>query len=215
MFLYTDFNFKINKNQILHEISSYKDIFNIKKAQSLYNLLLPILYENIHPAGIFNIEKSTLFPIIEKYEYAIPCAITIGKSIDKKISYYFSLKKLEYGIILNSMANSYLFNISSQLFDKIYLKSLDLNIGLSKRLSPGDLEVPLGYGKIILEDLNISSTLNIEINENYMLNPIYSMVYIYGADKKITLNKRDHNCNECKIKGHCTMEKGLDLNEFR
>lgn len=203
----TDFIFKLDKLQVINSLSTYDQLVDKSELSRLYNSLLPVLYDTVHPSGIFNVEKSAFFPAMGRYEYAVPCIITLGKSIGRKIDEYFSLRKLPQGIMLNAMSNSYLFDISSQLFEKIYIEASKLNLGLSPRLSPGSCELPMEYQKSILEILNNSRILDMTITENYMLNPIHSMTYIYGADKKISSNKIDHNCSKCQNRKSCIMRK--------
>ncbi|WP_446898799.1 5-methyltetrahydrofolate--homocysteine methyltransferase [Clostridium sp. LBM24168] len=205
----TDFIFKLNKSQTINSLLAYDQLVDKNELPGLYDSLLPTLYDVVHPYGIFNIEKITVFPAADKYEYIIPCIITIGETIDEKINKYFYLKKLSEGIMLNSMANSYLFEISYQLFEKIYMETSRLHIGLSSRLTPGVHKLPMEYQKFILESLNNSKNPNIAITENYMLKPLHSMAYLYGADKKIPLNKNDHDCSKCPSRKSCIMRKDL------
>ncbi|MCH3964644.1 MAG: 5-methyltetrahydrofolate--homocysteine methyltransferase [Clostridium sp.] len=209
MTVITDFTFKLNKLQTINSLLGFENFMDKNELSILYDSLLPVLYDTVHPYGIFNIEKSTAFPCMDKYTYAIPCIITLGAHIGEKIDDYFSLKKLSEGIMLNSMANSYLFEISSQLFEKIYMKTFMIHIGLSPRLSPGGCELPVEYGKFILENLKSFRIFDITVNENYMLNPLHSMAYMYGADEMIPLNKNDHDCGSCPSRKSCTMRKDL------
>lgn len=207
--IFTDFKFKLDKEQVTNTLKNYSYILNIKKIMPIYNSLLPILYEYVKPLGVFNIEKNIDLHNMYKYEYIIPCIVSIGSDIDKKTNYYFSQKKIEEGLVLNTMATSYLFNVASQLFRCIYVKTSNANLGLSCRISPGDNYLPIKYQKYILYKLNKNNTFKININKNYVISPAHSMAYIYMADKKIPINKKDHNCSECHGRNTCSMRKDL------
>lgn len=204
-----NFKFKLNKKQVVNILKSYGDILDINEIIPLYNLLLPVLYEYTKPTGIFNIEKNIGLYNIYKYEYIIPCIITIGDAIDKKVDDYFSEKLFQKGLVLNAMASSYLLDISSQLFSQIYIKTSKMNLGLSCRISPGDNKFPLKYQQYILDKLNNNKVLKLNINKNYVISPPHSMTYIYMADKKVPINKKDHNCSECHRRDTCSMRKDL------
>ena len=84
-----------------------------------------------------------------------------------------------------------------------------MNLGLTTRISPGNKDFPLKYQKCIIDILKRADSLDIEAEDSYMLSPIYSMAYVYGADGKIALNKLDHSCDSCPKKDSCTIKKGL------
>lgn len=204
-----NFKFKLNRNQIIKTLQNYDEVLNYSEITSLYDSLLPVLYETAQPIAIFDICNNELLMDMDKYEYIIPCIITSGTILDKKIEKYFSDNKTKEGLVLDAMSTYYLFEISSQLFNHIYESVSRLKLGLSCRISPGDDKLPLRYQKNILDRLNSNNILDLDITENYMLTSMHSMTYIYGADKNIKLNKIDHNCANCGNKDFCIMRKDL------
>lgn len=204
-----NFKFKLNRNQIIKSLRSYGEILDENELTLFYNSMLPILYQLVQPVAIFDICANEISIYNDKYQYIVPCIITAGTDVDKKIGNYFSDNRPKEGLVLDAMCTSYLFEISSQLFNHIYENTTKMNLGLSCRISPGDDKLPLKYQKNILDRLNIDNILDLNITENYMLTSMHSMTYIYGADKNIKLNKFDHNCVNCKNKEFCTMRKDL------
>lgn len=191
-----DFDFKLNKDQVIQTLKSYGSIIKNEEMEGLYEKLLPILYENIEPTGIFEIQKredNFDFEAVKSYEYIVYCIITMGDSCTSKINEFFSYGNMKEGMMLDAMASSYLFELSSQLFNHIYAKVKELHLGLSCRISPGDGEIPLKCQKYILDKLDAENFLNLTVNEDYMLSSMRSMAYIYGADKNIKLSKKDHD----------------------
>ncbi|WP_406540960.1 hypothetical protein ACI7YW_04385 [Clostridium ljungdahlii] len=55
-----DFDFKLNKDQVIQTLKSYGSIIKNEEMEGLYEKLLPILYENIEPTGIFEIQKERI-----------------------------------------------------------------------------------------------------------------------------------------------------------
>ncbi len=204
-----NFDFKLNRSQVFQALKSYGEILEEREIKSLYNLLLPTVYETAEPVGVFSIEKndnSSLYKIIENYSHIIYCIISLGDNCSKKINEFFSYGNMKKGMVMDAMFTSYLFETSSQLFNHIYSKSKELNLGLSCRISPGDGELPLKYQKNILEKLDAEKFLNLTVTEGFMLSSSYSMAYIYGADENLPLSKKDHDCSRCPNRDLCTMK---------
>lgn len=209
MNIYIDFQFKIKKDEVISKLSYYNKFLKPNECNLIFNSLLPVLYEYANPYGVFKSEKNSKISVTDKYDYTIFCAVTLGNSISKKIDELFDKKDIKSALVLDSMAVFYLFEVASQLFEKIYKKASKLNLGLTPRISPGNKNFPLKYQKYIIDILKNEGPLDIKAEKSFMLNPIYSMAYLYGADSKLTLNKLDHSCDNCKNKNSCNIKKGL------
>lgn len=205
-----DFDFKLDKYQVLNTLKSYCEILTDEEISTLYHKLLPYLYECAQPAAIFNIEekeKDFTFDVINDCKYIVYCIVTIGDKITEKVNEFFSYAKMKEGMVLDAMATSYLFEISSQLFNHIYINAEKMNLGLSRRIAPGDGEIPLSYQKTILNKLDAQNFLGLYIVDDCMLSSLRSMAYIYGADTDKPLSKIDHDCSRCSNKEQCSMKK--------
>lgn len=204
-----DFDFKLNKAQIFQTLKSYGEILGEEEIKSLYSLLLPTVYEAAEPSGVFSIEKKDNnfhYEIMKNYSHIAYCIITLGDDCNKKINEFFSYGDMKKGMVMDAMLTSYLFEASSQLFNHIYNKSKELNLGLSCRISPGDGELPLEYQKNILEKLDAENFFNLTVTEGFMLSSNHSMAYVYGADKNLPLSKKDHDCSRCPNRELCAMK---------
>jgi hypothetical protein len=205
-----DFNFKLDKKIVINTLKSYCETITDEEISSIYETLLPVLYEFVQPTGIFNIDikdKDFTFDVINDFDHIVYCIVTIGDKITEKVNEFFSYAKMKEGMVLDAMATSYLFEISSQLFDHIYKKVKILGLGLSHRIAPGDGEIPLWYQKNILDALDSKNFLGIYVNEDFMLTSLRSLAYIYGADEHKPLSDVDHDCSRCSNKGFCSMKK--------
>jgi hypothetical protein len=204
-----DFDFKLNRTQVFQTLKSYGEILGEEEIKSLYNLLLPAVYEAAEPVGVFSIEKKDNnfhYEIMKNYSHIVYCIITLGDDCSKKINEFFSYGNMKKGMVMDAMLASYLFEASSQLFNHIYNKSKELNLGLSCRISPGDGELPIEYQKDILEKLDAENFLNLTLTEGFMLSHNHSMTYVYGADKNLPLSKKDHDCSRCPNREFCAMK---------
>lgn len=205
-----DFEFKLDKVIVMNTLKSYCEFIADEEINSMYDDLLPVLYESTEPAAVFNIEEKDedfSFDVIHDCKYIAYCIVTIGDTVTEKVNGFFSYGRMKEGMVLDAMATSYLFELSSQLFKKIYEKANTLGLGLSCRIAPGDGEIPLWYQKNILDKLDAENFLGITMVDDCMLSSVRSMAYIYGADKKRESNKKDHDCSKCNNRDYCSMRK--------
>lgn len=130
-------------------------------------------------------------------EYFVPCILTIGEKISKEISYLFKNNECLKAIILDAIGTQILFNASSGMFNFILKSAEENNLNLTLRFSPGNNDIPLKFESNILQAFEIEERLGISITEAYMLNPVKSMAYYYGAGKELKKSNIDHDCKGC------------------
>lgn len=208
MEIISNFEFKLNRNQVLNSLKLYDNNLDYEKINSLYESLLPILYADVKPIGIFEIcnkKQDFSLNILKDYDYLVYSMVTIGEDISIEINNIFSHKEIIEGMLLDAMSTSYLFQISSELFKYIYKDCKKSGLGLSCRISSGDGNLPFSYQKNIANKLHSKTNAGIYILDNYMLFPLKSMAYIYGADNDMELNSIDHDCTKCLNKNSCVM----------
>ncbi len=207
MHIVSDFKFQLNKSKIINAVKSYCQTPPYEELSKIYDDLLPVLRESSKPIGVFKIDEqngelnSTL---LNKCSYIVYSLITIGDGSIKKTDSFFEEGKFYEGVLLDAMGSSYLFDISSQFFNNIYETAKGMNLGLTCKIAPGDGEIDLEYQKEIVDKFNISDVHGIHVIDKCMLYPSKSMSYIYGADKSIAFNHKDHSCENC-YNTFCTM----------
>ena len=123
--------------------------------------------------------------------------MTIGKEISVEINNNFEKGDYLEGLILDTISDQILFNVSSQLYEKVIESMKEKGLGLTFRISPGDENIPMEKQKDILIKLEGREKLDLDITEGYMLNPVKSLAFFYGADKNLSLEKKDHDCSRC------------------
>lgn len=205
-----DFDFKLDKNIVINTLKSYCEFITDEEISSMYESLLPILYESVQPVGVFTIDEKDedfTFDVIKDCNHLVYCVITMGDKCTEEVNKLFSYGRMKDAMVLDAMATSYLFQISSQLFNHIYKKTNELGMGLSCRIAPGDGEIPLWYQKNILDKLDAPNFLGIYMVDDCMLSSLRSMAYVYGADKEREFSKKDHDCSKCNNKDYCSMRK--------
>lgn len=207
MILEKKFINKLNKARVLNAVNSYYPSPSYDQLSSIYDTMLNILFENCSPLGVYKIGKKPVsmnYNLLKDYDYLVYCLVTIGNETEGIIDNLFYKNEFTQAIVLDAMASSFLFEISSQLFNSIQKFAKGLGMGLSCKIAPGDGEIELEYQIEIVNILADSNKHTIHLVDNYMLFPSKSMSYIYGADKNVEPNFTDHNCINC-FNSFCSM----------
>ena len=207
MILERKFIKRLNKARVLSAVKSYYPSPSFEELSRIYDSMLNLLFKNTSPIGVYKIEKKRKcinYNLLKDYDHVVYCLVTIGDETENIIDNFFNENQFTQAIVLDAMASSLLFEISSQLFNSIHDYAKALGMGLSCKIAPGDGEIELEYQREIVNILSDSNKHTIRLVDNYMLSPSKSMSYIYGADKNVEPNSIDHNCSNC-FNNYCSM----------
>lgn len=196
----TEFNIKVNKEKVFEIIDCKKDSHVYAEAEKIYTEMLKKSYELVDLKAIYNIKKNESQYTYNKtceFSHIISCLITIGENISLEVSKNFKENDYLEGFILDTIADQIIYNLTDQLYEKIYEYAKNMGLGLTRRMSPGDKDVPIEMQKEILLSVGKDKKIDVSITDGYMLKPVKSLAYFYGADKNIPLDKSDHDCSKC------------------
>ncbi|WP_432663831.1 ASKHA domain-containing protein [Wukongibacter baidiensis] len=200
MNIITDFDIEIDKDKVFQIIDCKKDSPVYDRVNNIYIKVLNKAMKLIKPKGIFKLEKTTSnynYEIMERYSHLVSCLVTLGEDIGLASSKDFENGDYLEGLLLDTISDQILFNISNQMREKIIDYTKEIGIGLTPRMSPGENGVPIEVQKDILLRLEGKEKLGVDITVGYMLNPVKSLAYFYGADKNISISLIDHDCSKC------------------
>lgn len=124
--------------------------------------------------------------------------VTLGRGISDRCTVYFAEKDYLKGLMIDSIADQLLFNLSDDFYP-IIREDIFENQGyaLTVRYQPDDYIIPIQNQKVILDELNGGELLDVSVTEGFMYNPLKTMGYVYGADKNIQIAEKDHDCSMC------------------
>ena len=196
----SDFKIKLNKEKIIETVQSYCQTPPYEELSKMYDDLFYYLIEYSTPLGMYKIDKKPNnldLDSLKKCNNIVYCLVTIGDESCKKVESLFEEGKFFEAILLDTMASSYLFHVSSDLFNEICADSHELELGLTCKIAPGDGEIDLEYQKEIVDMFKNDDIHSIRVVNDCMLYPAKSMSYIYGADSQIAYNEKDHSCEHC------------------
>ncbi len=176
----------------------------------LYTKLEGVLKEIVKPEGGYYFLEKGDFPAVNQIQYypnRVCCFLTLGSEISEEINKYFYQGDYLEGMLLDVMADALIFNFSNQLYSHLCDEAERVGLGLTERIEPGEKEVSLSIQKdILLLFQEKGAALDLQITEAYMLRPVKSMTFFYGAAVDLPLRKVDHSCvncekEECKFRG--------------
>lgn len=200
MKIVSDFKVKLNKEKIIETVQSYCQTPPYEELSKMYDDLFYYLIECSTPLGMYKIDKKPnnldLYSL-KKCNNIVYCLVTIGDESCKKVESLFEQGNFFEAILLDTMASSYLFHVSSDLFNEICADSHELGLGLTCKIAPGDGEIDLEYQKEIVNMFKNDDIHSVRVVNDCMLYPAKSMSYIYGADAQIAYNEKDHSCEHC------------------
>lgn len=194
-----DFNIIADKESILRAVSSYYDLSDINLDKTYFDLN-ELAQKAVKPLGVFEIDKMPAFinsSLLKSCENIIYSVFTIGDEITDETDKLFAANEFEKGLILDAISTSILFNISKQLYDRIFEFCSSRKLGLTCRIAPGDGEIDISFQKDIVLKLSNNNDVKFGLVNDYIVKPFKSLTYVFGADSSIKINKKDHSCHTC------------------
>lgn len=217
-------NIFINKDEVMR----YLGYSNQRVEDSFYTLIDKVIgevKENLNISFVYKIDRLTMEDGILKLaedgmciksqelckhlqacQRCVIMAITIGHSIDRKISYYekFDVTK---AMVFNACANVAVETAADNLCGDIE-ETLE-GYHLTSRFSPGYGDFSLDYQKEILELLGSIRKAGISVSSGNMLMPCKSVTAIAGITKEVAVNNYN-KCDNCLNRKKCQFRRACD-----
>lgn len=175
-----------------------------KIVDSVYEAVLNKAYALAQPRGIIKtgkIPEDINLRKKENFRNGIFCLATLGNRISKKSSSLFSSGEYIEGLLLDTIADQMLVNLTTLMYREIIIPFVRIReVGLSYRYIPGSQGVPMEYQKHILNLVGLEAKAEISITEGMMLNPVKSTAYFYVMDRSMPRRKIDRDCRRCDMK---------------
>ncbi|MCT4686522.1 ASKHA domain-containing protein [Vallitalea sp.] len=200
-----EFNKIFNKKEVLNTMQCYEDSTNYGEYCKIYEEVVENSVKNITPKGYYIITDNNNY-INNNCEQVIFCLVTLGSYIDEEIKRYFDNNDYLKGMMLNTIGDQMLFDISNSLYQLLQKEQSYYDINLTSRIEPGSSESSIEFQKIILDMINEKEPTDITITSGYMFSPTKTLSYYYGASTNIPPSTVDHNCSKC-TNPSCTFRK--------
>lgn len=191
-----NFSKLLNKKEVLDTMQCYEDSANYDEYCKIYEEVVEESLEGITPKGYYLIKDNDNY-MDNDCEKVIFCIVTLGNYIDKEIKRYFDNNDFLKGMMLNSIADQMLYDISTSMFKLLQKEQGDQGINLTPRIEPGSSESSITFQKNILDMINEKENTDITITTGYMFSPTKTLSYYYGASANIPPTTVDHDCSKC------------------
>ena len=179
----TDFNIKINKENILKTLKCDKNSPVYEHIKHELDRLLPAVQCLIKP------EAYVSFKLDRAY-----CVLSAGKEISDYSKRLFDMGEALDGLIVNAVADDYIFSMDAELAEFIKAKCAGMSKGISKRLeAPADIELQAQK-----EIIDACYPCSVTLTEGFMLNPMKSMAYILELTDDAEIFNAQHDCSKCR-----------------
>lgn len=193
---------RLERDIVFDRMHIHRHLPNYKAFLQAYDELSEEIPKLVSPRGIYVMKPSAgQRPMhkglceVSRFVYVM---VTLGGEISARCTAYFKEKDYLKGLMIDSLADQLLFNLSDDFYP-IIKKDIYENQGyaLTVRYQPDDHIIPMENQKLILEESDGRALLGVDITEGFMYNPVKTMGYVYGADKNIKIAEKDHDCTLC------------------
>ena len=195
----TDFNIEISIDNVLNSVGVSKESELYEEVLEELQMLLPLAQKKINPIallGIGNLGNQKVIrdgKIITDVLYSI---CSLGKEMEAWSTLYFSEGDYLKGMLVDAIADDYLFQMDGQLEEAVIELSRSKKKGIVGRAEiPKDL--PMNIQKDAYDATNAMEN-GISIKPSYMYDPVKTLCSVYLLDENEKRFSPEHDCNQCE-----------------
>ncbi|MBQ4529854.1 MAG: DUF4445 domain-containing protein [Lachnospiraceae bacterium] len=192
---------QLKKDTIIERLEGDKTPALSEELGNKYEKLLLDFQQCITPEFRIEIKKE------EKKAYIL---FSLGKKISEKIEEEMKQGNVMDALILDAMADTYLFQMDSQGAEITKESFAEMNLGVKQRLNPG-VEIPLSEQEKILEKVKKPQEF-VQLTKGYVFEPVKTLGYILQLTENKEIFKMQHDCSKCNNL-QCKMRGKLFLEE--
>lgn len=187
----THFNIKLNRENVLRMMECREDSHNYQEVINEYEGLKDTFYRLIEPIGMFKIGR--LLGFIEPVVYVL---ISLGDEISSYSTRLFQENSYLEGMLIDVMADEYLFEVQTEMIERIKEKCGELGLYIKDRIDPFSLWDGRG-NEILFDELRADKEWNFELTGGAMFSPVKSMGEILVMSKTGQRSSHTHSCEAC------------------
>ena len=177
-----DFEIKINKGNVMKTLGCIEGSSVYDTVSGYFDDIEKILPDLVSPIAAVCIEDMTAY-----------CLLTVGCKISDYSKSLFDSGEGMKGILVDAMADEYLFAMDNAVADKIKLEGAIDGFGVRTRLdAPKDF--PLSMQQVILEKTAVE---NVSVTSTFMFEPVKTFGYMLELTKDEAVFNAQHDCSKC------------------
>lgn len=188
-----------DRRKIFRVLDCYEGSPFYEEMLEIYDEMVEQAKKMATPRAVLYIEENENEQGIQEfqgYKEIIYNCLTIGEELPKLIVKKFQKGDYLEGMILDSIADCFTFEVFDQVYEQLYLYLKGNGLG-TIRLSPGERGFDITYHKLLEKKLKILETIGVDMSESYMLNPVKSTSSVFIVDERLVLNEKLHECKKC------------------
>lgn len=191
-----------NKEKLFTQMRIKKNLWNYSAYEEAYAALTEEIPTLSEVKALYRLVPNTIgaqmHRDLEGLSHLVCCMVTLGPKISERCTAYFMEKDYLKGLMIDSLADQILFELSNDFYTIIRQDICDQQgFGITMRYAPDDRIIPIQFQKDILDLTDGYHKMNVDITEGFMYNPVKTLGYVYGADKGICTATLDHDCSIC------------------
>ena len=121
---------------------------------------------------------------------------TLGNEVERATKEYFEQKDYFSGMVLNAMADAYLFSMEQELLETLKTACEARGVGVESRLE-APLHLPMEAQLIAVRETDAESLLGISVTEGLMLCPVKSCCFVAKLTADRSVFCAAHDCGDC------------------
>lgn len=177
-----DFSIKIDKDKVLKTLGCFEGSSVYETVSSYFDELEETVMNLLSPRAVAVTEDMKAY-----------CILTVGEKISGISKSFFDNGEGMKGILVDAMADEYLFMMDDVLAENIKLLCAKKSWGVKKRLdAPKDF--PLSQQSVIVVKTGVDG---IKMTSGFMFEPVKTFGYIleFTTDEKVF--NAQHDCSKC------------------
>lgn len=190
---------EIKREIVFHMMDCSTDSPVYEDVCEAYELLKPWLYEHVRPRAVITDHTITAEEACESIsvgDQLLFSVATLGDGPEKESTARFACGEYLEGMLLDAMADNYLFQMEAQLMDTLRAYSAQLNLGIVKRLeAPQDL--PMTYQKFAYEATRVETLWGMGMTSGYMFDPVKTSCGVFVLTRDASIFHAQHQCDSC------------------
>jgi hypothetical protein len=134
--------------------------------------------------------------------HLVPVVVTIGQAIDAAISDCFARGASLKAVLLEEIANQFLFKAAEHCEKSIAATAAGLNLQTSGTLAPGHEGIEFDNQVKVLK-LSGADYIGIRMSRTGVMDPVHSTSFIIGAGSRMRYWTQAENCQTCAARVKC------------
>jgi len=136
--------------------------------------------------------------LLERADYLILGVVTIGNSLEDKISEFFAHNECSRGLALDAVGTVAIRYLSRHVRSIICKEAKEQHLQATKHFTPGTTEWDISQQKNLFKIIP-ASKIGVKLSNSFMMTPKKTLSWAIGiGDNIITSSKEDDSCQICQ-----------------